>query len=375
MPPGQAAWRFTYDGPATAGGRLSTITRDAATPGGASARQATFVYNIPVTTGASVALPFLGTADVAVWSQDAAPTTGFAMFGPDRPAVNPASVADADWHYADLSYTTDQGYEVNTAVFGAGHWLLTATDYDTQGNVTRTLDPSAIDYLTAQNAAGDTPTSEEADFHSTQTVYNPDITDGTGAVTVPAGTQVSDTYGPAAQVTLPSGTVVTARNHQHTTYNQGAPNNGVNPATGTPYGLPTTVATTVADSTTGTDVTLSTVTNDYTSIQAGDGDGWTLGVPVTVTTNGTPAVTRFDTAGRTIESREPSATTSTSPWRPAPCTTPPERTPPTRPAGPAPKRPRGPGPCAPPPRVGHRRPVRCRRRPGPPTTCGSTRPR
>ena len=51
----------------------------------------------------------------------------------------------------------------------------------------------------------------------------------------PAGTSVTDTWGPARDATLTDGTQGSYRPHSHTTYDQGAPNSGINPATSTPY--------------------------------------------------------------------------------------------------------------------------------------------
>ena len=130
------------------------------------------------------------------------------MFGPDRAGAVGSVITTADWPYADVSYTDALGYEVNTASYGAGQWLLTATDYDTQGNVVRTFDTGA----TSGMLSGDLPVTgatvdakhSSSSQYSTQTRYNNDIKDAAGAVVVPAGTRVEEQTTPAATVTMPS---------------------------------------------------------------------------------------------------------------------------------------------------------------------------
>ncbi|RYG76129.1 hypothetical protein EU513_13845 [Yimella sp. RIT 621] len=314
-PPGQAAFRFSYDS-AASGAKLVTVTRDAPVTGGSPVTLAKFFYNQPV---ASSPVPDIA-SKAGTWAQTSLPDAAdgvFVMFGPDRAGAVGSVITTADWPYADVSYTDALGYEVNTASYGAGQWLLTATDYDTQGNVVRTFDTGA----TSGMLSGDLPVTgatvdakhSSSSQYSTETRYNNDIKDAAGAVVVPAGTRVEEQTTPAATVTMPDGTELTgARRTVTTTYDQGAPNANKNPATGKPYGLPTTVTTTVD----GTTVKLTETTNSYTPVVAGDGDGWALGSAVKVTTDGSSTTTRFDTAGRIIETRDPSATaanTSASP--------------------------------------------------------------
>lgn len=303
-PPGQAAYRFTYD----SAGKLVKTTRDGATSGAAAVTLGTYFYNVATS---STAIPQLTAEAVGKWSQATPPAADglFAVFGQDHPmtATSNDAVTDADWKYADLSWVDAQNYVVNTGKYGAGKWLLTSTDYDAKGNTVRELDAGAIASLQAMPGTVDQAT---ADAYSTETEYNDDIKDTTGAVIAPAGTFVTDTHTPGTTVTMPDGTVLTgARRTVHTDYDQGAPNNGVNPATSTRYNLPTTVTTTV----TGSTVELGKTVNTYAPVVAGDGDGWALGSPTKVTTNGVTKTTRFDTSGRVIETRDPSATSSASP--------------------------------------------------------------
>ncbi|MGF1663064.1 MAG: DNRLRE domain-containing protein [Kineosporiaceae bacterium] len=107
------------------------------------------VYGAPVsgTAATSVGLPNLSTAEVDTWNQRHAPTYAAAVFGPDHPltSTSPTGLNAGDWQYADLQYTDPEGYTVNTAAYGADAWHLTATDYDTRGNVTRTLSSTGFD--------------------------------------------------------------------------------------------------------------------------------------------------------------------------------------------------------------------------------------
>ena len=246
-PPSQAEIDYTYNSATPA--QLVQVTRDRPTsdsPAG-TARLTTIVYNAPVSGDAatSAGLPDLSTDTVTTgWDQQEAPSYAAAVFGPDLPDdADPDNVDDLstdDWTYAALSYTDDRGYTINTADYGAGQWLLTATDYDTLGNPVRELDENDIAQLQA-----DQITLDQA---GTYTIYNTEQTNpADGAVTLPADSVVTDTYGPARDALVPdgSGHLVhqMVRPHTHTDYDQGAPNGGIDPDTGQAYALPTTVTT------------------------------------------------------------------------------------------------------------------------------------
>ncbi|BDZ59639.1 hypothetical protein [Barrientosiimonas endolithica] len=233
------------------------------------------------------------------------------MFGPDRPVTSTTSISAADWPYADLSFTDDQGWEVNTATYGAGQWQVTATDYDTAGNQVRSFTPEGINAVKAVGPVS----KDQADWYATESFYNADITDTTGKVVVPAGTLLVRQVSPVRELTLPDGQVLTARVAEATSYDEGAPNGGVNPATGGRYNLPTSTTTTVVGTAEGSagDVQLTRTTTGYGPVSAGDASGWDLGAATSTTTGGITRVTRYDSAGRVIETRQPSATSSTSP--------------------------------------------------------------
>ncbi|NMM22186.1 MAG: DNRLRE domain-containing protein, partial [Phycicoccus sp.] len=303
-PTGLAASRLVYDLADPKLPKVSAVTRDGATAGGPAVTMSRFVYGVP-TAGAG--LPDVSTAGVAPWAQAKVPVTGYAVFGADY--TGPVTGAGVDWSYADLQYADDQGYTVNAASFGAGAWQVSATDYDAKGNQVREFDAGAIADVLA--AAGSLDAGQ-VDALSTQTIYTADIKDAAGVVVTPAGTLVTDTYGPVRTATLAGGTDLPVRPHTHTDYDQNAPS-ATNPANGEPWRLPTTITTFASDGSaapngTGDIETLSTSVNSYTAVVAGDGDGWVLGTPTRVTTGGIAAVSRFDAAGRTIETRQPLST-------------------------------------------------------------------
>jgi RHS repeat-associated protein len=302
---GQAATKLAYD----AQNRLSQVSREAPVSGGADVVTARYVYGV-ATSGAG--LPTVSDA-VTAYGQATAPVTGFAVFGQDY--TGPVTGTGIDWTYADLAYTDALGYTVNTAAYGAGQWGITSTDYDAQDNIVRTLDAGAA------TTARDNPawTDAQVDALSTQTYYNTEQVFG-GTVVLPAGSRVTDEFGPARLVALTDGTEVNARPHTATTYDQNAPTTpgfdpGINPNTKQRYSLPTTVtvgaaAVTAVPGQTDLQVT-STTTTGYAKLSSTDtteGDGWALGAATTTTTGGITRTTRYDTMGRATDTRQPLST-------------------------------------------------------------------
>lgn len=317
-PAGQAGYTLAYTGgTGTVPAQLSAVTR-----GGV--QEARIVYGIDATQ-ATAGMPDM--TQTAAWGQAKAPTYGAAVFSADRPvtATSPAGVASGDWAYAALSYTDARGYTVNEASYGAGAWQVEATDYDEHGNIIRELDARAIAHSGVYGPVPDGADPWDAEAIgtlATQTVYNTTpVTAADGTVLAPAGSLVTDTYGPARPSIVPGlGLLPGVRPHEQTFYDQGAPNGGKNPATGTGYNLPTTTRTLAADSGTndltvaGEPVVLTSTTTSYDRVVSGDGDGWALGLPTKTTTGGITHVTRFDTEGKVIETRQPSeAATGTGP--------------------------------------------------------------
>jgi RHS repeat-associated protein len=318
--PGLAPYRLWYQSGA-GNQKLSMITRDSATagswnpatlsapPAGSSAL-ARYAYNV-TPAGNGTALPDLSPTATAAWQQDpdSAPTIGFGVFGPDYAwdgtAVFTAPAASSTgWQYADLSYTLADGTVVNTASFGAGGWLNDATFYRANGDLERTLDPAAIDTI---RASSELEPPEQARAMSTHTEYDT------------AGNVIAET-GPARDVVVDGELLQGVRTRTVYGYDEGAPNDGVDPDTGEPYGLLT--STTVYARTSGsTDIgPLAQTATGYEPLVAGDDSGWTTGLATTTTQRFGPApdsgqditrAVRYDAQGRVIEQRQPSATGST----------------------------------------------------------------
>ncbi|WP_238161880.1 RHS repeat-associated core domain-containing protein [Kribbella antibiotica] len=308
---GQVPFQLNY---VTVDGRqkLDSVTRDrpAGDPAGGAATLGKYVYDVPLSGDG---LPDLTAASVGRWNQKAVPTNGVAVFGSDHPVSGTPTAAD--WQYADLQYTDAAGYTVNTAKFGAGAWQLSATDYNEEGNAVRELDERALRVL----VDGQLPAGASADQLATVTVYNLEIKNAAGdAVLTPAGTLVTDTYGPARYAALKDGTTAWVRPHTHTTYDQGAPNAGINPDTALPYRLATTETSYAQDPGTGSDleVTGQSLTS-YAAPVSGDADGWALGqagrtvtdvdLDGTISAGDIVKLTRYDAEGRVVETRQPAS--------------------------------------------------------------------
>ncbi|MBB6567700.1 RHS repeat-associated core domain-containing protein [Kribbella sandramycini] len=310
-PAGQIPFQLNY---VSVGDRpkLDTVTRErpAGDPTGGTATLGKYIYDVSLSGDG---LPDLSAGSVARWNQKSAPVRGVAVFGPDH-AVSGVP-GSADWQYADLQYVDAAGYTVNTAKYGAGDWQYTSTDYDDQGNTIRELDERALRTVLDGNLdAGAT-----VDQLATVTVYNPEIKNAAGdTVLTPAGTLVTDTYGPTRYAALKNGTIAFVRPHKHTTYDEGAPNSGINPDTSLPYRLATKETSYAHDPGTGTDLELTSQSlTDYGASVTGDADGWARSLPGKtindVDLDGTSSsadivnLIRYDAEGKIFETRQPAS--------------------------------------------------------------------
>lgn len=296
--PGQKQWRFGYEQ-----GVLTTVKRELDAAVGSGDATWTVRYDVPI-LGAG--LPNLQLTEVARWSQSAmdAPVGATAVFEPDRvPAATPSS---ADWEYATLSYFTNTGRTTNTAVFGAGEWLIDSTRCDEYGNTTWTLSAEG-----RALALAETGSATAADKYATHTVYNE------------AGTRVEATYGPMRQVVLEDGTMVMGRTVVATDYDDETTDA---PKTGRPADAPeegfmlaveqrTAVTGKVSPAASGSTWDVKKVRYRYDPIVSGDPSGWDLRVPTrTLTQDGSgwaTTITRYDADGRIIETRSPGGTAIT----------------------------------------------------------------
>ncbi|GAA2860737.1 hypothetical protein GCM10010443_23790 [Actinoplanes cyaneus] len=256
-PDATRAWTFAYTTvPGDLGaGRLASASRTALTAGTATT---TVVYRLPLSgTGA----PYqLSTAQTLRWGQTEAPVYATAIFDPGQiPAGNQAGgVLPTSWTRATVTYLDANGRVVDTVTPG-GH--TTATWYDAYGNETRSL--TAANLAAALTASSSDTAAQEAalaEAVSTVTVYSAD------------GLTELSTVGPAHQVTLADGAVVTGRSVVLTSSDQNA-------AAPCPCGLTTTQRT----GTQYVDANGATVNADLvTKTTAYD---WDLRKDVTVTTD------------------------------------------------------------------------------------------
>ncbi|NAZ17804.1 DNRLRE domain-containing protein [Glutamicibacter soli] len=327
---------------------LELVERGNAIDGNTRVQYARFVYGLnPSGDGANT--PKLAESQVKLWEQDGThkPVTGYAVFGPGKNigSSKAASVAMADYKYADLQYVDAQNRVVNTASYAAGAWQLTANVFNAEGNIERAYDARAI--RTIQAAAG-TPANvvngvlNSHEEHAQVNVYYSDLEtlidkEGNGLSTKTDATEkaeeiskneataeflrgyVTDTYSPVTtdENDEPS------RVHTKTIY---TPITDVD-AGGMPRMLPTTVATSKAssgkiDREADNEPIITQVENGYNAYTVDKNgkamtdknnlrSGWVIGSPTKVTqvmsASGDNIVTetRFDDQGRVIEARQP----------------------------------------------------------------------
>ncbi|MFV0633323.1 DNRLRE domain-containing protein [Demequina sp.] len=335
-PGGLAAWRMQYDDDPQGSGSLLRVSRDGATDGAPQVTMSRYIYGIDMTAAPSGVPDAIGA--VHAWGQTRIPALGFATFGPgEDPGTNSASaVSAAAWKNANLTFTDAEGYTLNTAEFGAGLWLYTAIEFDDGDRVVRSLDTAATSHLLAQSVLNDgQPVAQEiVNAVASITRYNDDIVAGAnytwdggsiaaGTVLVPAGTLVTDTWAPASD---DAGNGL-ARIHTQFTYDEGAPNGGINPKSGQPFSLVTTTREFKAAEASGHwdlsvpvakgEPLLSESKTGYDPIDGapltGDTSGWMLGAETTTTVvmpdaaDNIVSKTRYDALGRVVESRAPGA--------------------------------------------------------------------
>lgn len=305
-PPGQDAYQFTY-----AANRLAKVTRTLpSTVAGTdrTAQLAAFVYN------AGTDVSDFNLAQFDDYQLPRTATRVFAVFGPDQKIDAAPAAGDAAWHRASVYLTDDEGYTIHQGDYGAGAWQLTAAVYDDHANVIQSWDARATQMLRDKQLS-------DIDAASTATDYNPDWTNAAGTVVTAAGTLPVSVTGPARWATDAAGALVWTRPVTTTVYDLGD-HAKINPTTSQPYRL--TTATTVSTQVDGTggwtthDTLTSTLTGYDLATSDGAKTGWDLGQPTSVTTDmdtsGTLTagdITRqsvYDSQGRVVEQRQPSAT-------------------------------------------------------------------
>lgn len=304
-PPGQDGFTFTY-----ANNRLDKVTRplpSSVAVGDRTAQLAAFVYDQPTDVSNFDLAQFDG------YPLDRRASKAFAVFGPDQKISGIPGKGDAAWQRATVYLTDGEGYTIHEGSYGAGAWQWTANVYGDKDNIVQSWDARAVEQL---RTGGMT----DIDSASTQTVYNTDITNAAGDVITPAGTLVVQTRGPARTLIDEAGLEVWARPQTDTSYDQGAPNGGINPLSGQPYRLATTVTTstvTPGDQVWDRHDLLNVTVTSYDGTTPGGKTGWELGLATATTTRmgATEAATGgditretvYDDQGRIIEQRQPSA--------------------------------------------------------------------
>ena len=251
-------WYFGYTpmtGEAASTGRLSAVSRFVPTYSGNQAVTTSYVYGIPLTTGAGGAYN-LDATSTAGWGQHDNPTNATAVFPPDQ---TPSGSPPSSYTRARVYYLDAEGSLVNVAQPGGE---ISTTEYDSVGAEVRSLSPGnrAAALLTGTTATEHAAASRLWD---TQTVYDA------------ADINVTDTYGPAHEVDLPDLTSRTARQHEHSIYDENVPSALAAQA---PFNLVTTQTESAApiDGTAEQDAR----TTSYKYDLSGDNTGWQLGTPL-----------------------------------------------------------------------------------------------
>ncbi|MDM4764416.1 RHS repeat-associated core domain-containing protein [Galbitalea sp. SE-J8] len=351
---GRAKWVINYaTNPQTSWDvRTASIDHLDAASGSTSTRDTSFVYNIDPNQGVPGLPDTVTSSNVARWGQRRAPAVGFAVFGQDQKVdatFAAGSVPSSAWAHASLQYADAQGYTVNTAsyvgapannadTYPVHGWAITSTDYDEHSNVTRSLDERGMALVFEQ--LKQTSGSVDAGPYATINRYNAAST--VNDVAVPEGSYLTDSWAPQktayvhtnANGSANSGGITRlVRVHTHYDYDQGAPNSKINPATGHPFGLLTTVRVGIADPSIGSSSPADAIPADhetlsatFTSYDSADPSAsWKLGLatatsldmgsPATTTDSSTGALTgdsddivhrtRYDAAGRVIKVIQP----------------------------------------------------------------------
>ncbi|HEY0167563.1 MAG TPA: DNRLRE domain-containing protein [Jatrophihabitans sp.] len=289
--PGEKAWRFGFDSLA----RIETVKRahDAAIGSG----DATWavVYAVP-TSGTG--LPDLSPGAASAWGQLQVPVQGTAVFEPGAPGT-------VDMTYADISYFTAEGRTTNTASYGAGAWQIDTMGYDSVGNTVWELDEGNRNRALA--AGGNTAVA--ANLLSTKTLYAAN------------GTRVWAVWEPARSVMLANGTQISGRPKTVNVYDDEVdpslvPGRPVPDPAEPPQNLLVETRKFLAntDDTIGYD--LQRTRYRYDKVVPTDGDGWALTTPTRVSTDmgggiWSTQLTRFDSAGKIIETRTPQGVSTT----------------------------------------------------------------
>lgn len=260
-PPGVNAWTINYNS-------SDQVTSTARNNDPSGTETTTVVYDVPLSgSGAPYSM---SASDVADWAQQDAPTNATAIF----PATEvPSGDPPSDYTQATVYYADANGQLVNVAQPGGE---ISTTEYDQNGNVTRTLSP--LDRQTALAAGSDS--AAVATTLDTQNTYSSD------------GTELLETLGPEHLIMLDDGTTTRARQDTNYAYS----------ATSTyGEGLVTQLVEGALEPGASSDVQTRTTSVDY----SGQSNiGLSLGQPTSVTTDPSSLdiihTIKYDTTGNVI---------------------------------------------------------------------------
>jgi RHS repeat-associated protein len=252
-PPGEAAWSMSYTqiGGETERGRLAQVSRTV--PAGLASW--TMAYNVAL-SGTNAPMD-MSSSVIDDWGQGDLPTDATAIFPPDQVPALPTG----DYTRASVQYLDRDGYEVNDLEPGGA---LSTSERDRFGNVVRELTARNRQTALAAGSSASAARSRELD---TQRIYQDN------------GLNLTDEQGPLHSVRLDSGSVVNARRHTVTRYDETKPGGDT-----TDYHLPTTQTVTALVSG-GSDADARTTTTAY---------DWALRKPTTIVKgaqSGGPALT------------------------------------------------------------------------------------
>lgn len=240
-PPGELPWTFTYgnagSSSAAGEGMLLKASRPALAQGSAATVSGeavnSVVYDVPLT--GTAAPNKMGTADVRMWGQSAAPVDATAVFPADTvPASHVGSaLTAADYKRASISYLDVSGRVVNAVAPGG---RIATTEHDQFGNTVRELGARNRETAIANGAANTAaraelgiaalPPAERAYLLSTKRIFDT------------KGTRLLEEFGPLRRVDLSAdlktgtttlvaaGTSVTARAWTIYGYDEGRPTDG-----------------------------------------------------------------------------------------------------------------------------------------------------
>ena len=287
---GIAPTSYIYDDSSSP--RIAAFEHGDPNGGSTSYQTRSYVYELPVSIQGG---PDLSSSRVDIWGQTRNPTTATAVFGATRnidgstPSALSSCIAPGsptcDLTYGTLFYSDPAGYLVNTAKYGAGQWILTAQDFDEQGEMRLSLSNAEISKY-VEFASKGLEFEESIDLVTERYMPSSEGSDGSGRVA--GDTFVMDEWSGPSALKL-GGVDRFVRTHTRYEYDRGSP--GAKP-NGDAYMLPTRVTVGISDADNYSTIATSPLEPDLKIVSdtvygyAKSGStraGWDLGIPTTTT--------------------------------------------------------------------------------------------